>query len=83
MLLIHYVLYYLLQDSKTFPLARVHHYTSVLELEVSLTYHGKKARLSLRAMASPPSKKNLGLVNPRWRMYIDFLKKVSINSRKE
>ena len=44
--------------------------------------YGRKARLSLRAMAPSPSKKNSGLVNPRWRMYIDFLKKDSIDSRK-
>ena len=30
-----------------------------------------------------PSKNNSGLVNPRWRIYIDFLKKDSIDSRKE
>ena len=65
-----------------FLLARVYQHTSDLELEVSLTCHGRKARLSLRAMVPSPSKKNSGLVNPRWRMYIDFLKKDSIDSRK-
>ena len=34
-------------------------------------------------MAPSLSKNNSVLVNPRWRMYIDFLKKGSINSRKE
>ena len=66
MLLIHYVLqHYRLQDSQHFPLARVYEHTSELELEVSLTYHGRKAGLSLRAMTPSPSKKNSGLVNPR------------------
>ena len=63
-----------------------HQYTSVTSYystEVSLKCHGRRARLSLRAMVLSPSKKNSGLVNPRWRMYIDFFKKGSINSRKE
>ena len=78
MLLIQYGLYHLLQDSKTFPLARVHQYTrGVPSTEVSLTCHARIARLSLRVMAPSPSKKNSGLVNPRWRIYIDFVKKDS------
>ena len=47
----------------------------MFDVEVSLSYHGRKARLPLRAMASSP-KKNSGLVNQRWRTYIDFLKEI-------
>ena len=60
-----YVLYHLLQDSKTFPLVRVHQYTSALSAEVSLAYYGRRARQSPRAMAPSSRKKNLGLANPR------------------
>ena len=52
--------------------------TSILSAEVSLACHGRIARLSLRAIAPSPSKKNSDLVNPRWRIYIDFVKKDSI-----
>ena len=83
MLLIQYGLYNLLQDSKIFPLARMHQDTSVLSTEVSLKCHGRRTRLSHRAMAPSSSKKNSGLVNPRWRMYIDFLMKDRIDSSKE
>ena len=62
MLLIQYVLYHLLKDSKTFPLARGHQYTSVLSTEVFLTCYERRARLSSRAMAPSTKKKNSGLV---------------------
>ena len=67
MLSIQYVLYNLLQDSKTFPLARVTQYTSVtsfLSTEVSLTCYGRRARLSPRAMAPSTKKENSGQPAP-------------------
>ena len=51
-----------------------------LGAEVTLIYHGTEARLSLRAIAPSPSKKNSGLTNPRWWMHIDFLEKDSVYS---
>ena len=42
---------------------------------VTLICHGRRARPSSRAMAPSPSKNNLGLTSPRWRMFIDFFKK--------
>ena len=45
----------------------------------TLTCHGTGARLSLMAMTPFPGKNNSGLTNPHWRMYIDFLKKDSID----
>ena len=71
-LLMQYVLYHLSQDSKIFPLARVHQYTSgVLSAEVPLTCYGRRARLSPRAMVPSPSKKNSGLAKPRWRVHLE------------
>ena len=70
MLLIRYVLYHLLQDSKTFPLARVHQYMSFLSTEVSLTRYGRRARLSPRVMAPSAKIKNSDLANPR--RWMDF-----------
>ena len=72
-LLIQYVLDHL-SKTKTFPLARVYQHTSAtgyLELELSLTYYGRRARLSPRAMAPSTKKKNSGLANPRWWMNIE------------
>ena len=43
----------------------------------------ERARLSLRAMTPSPGKKNSGLIIPRWRTYIDFLKKDSKGNWKE
>ena len=73
MLLIQYLLYHLVQDSKTFPLARAHQYTSVtsfLGAEVSLSCYGRRAKQSPRATVPTPRTKNLGLVYPRGGMYI-------------
>ena len=50
-----------------------------LGAEVTLTCHGTGVRLSLRAMAPSPTRKNLAVINPRWRTYINFLKKDSID----
>ena len=49
----------------------VHYHTNVLDVEVTLRFHGRKVRLSPRAMAPCPSKKNSGLANPRWWVYIE------------
>ena len=57
------------QDSYPFPLAKVYQHTSDLELEVSLTCHGRR-------MAPFPSKNNSDLANSSWRKYIDLLMKV-------
>ena len=75
MLLIQYGLYHLPQDPKTFPLARV---ASIHQCIETLLCHVRIARLSLREIAPSSSKKNSGLVNPRWRIYIDFVRKDSI-----
>ena len=66
----------------TFPLARVYQHTSTLGTEVNLTWHGRRTKLSLRAFAPSPAKSS-GLINPRWRIYIDFLKKDSKGSLKK
>ena len=42
----------------------MHQYTSILSAEVSLTCHGRKARLSLRTMAPSPKEKISGLGEP-------------------
>ena len=42
----------------------MHQHTSVLSTEVSLTCHGRRARLSLREMAPSPSKKKIGPGQP-------------------
>ena len=66
----------------TFPLARVYQHTSatsILDVEVSLSCHGRKARLSLRAMAPSTREKNLGLTNPRWRIYIYHMMKEALD----
>ena len=46
----------------------------------ALTCHRTGARLSLRAIGPSPGKKNSGLTNPRWRMYIEFLERDSKHS---
>ena len=55
----------------------MYQHTSILELEVSLSCHGRRARLSPRAISPSPSKKNSGLENPRWGIYIDFLREIN------
>ena len=55
-------------------MVRVFNHTSVLDVEVTLRCHGRRARLSLRAMAPFPIMMNLDLINPRWRLYIELLK---------
>ena len=47
-----------------------------LGAEVTLSCHGTGAWLSQRAKIPSPSKKILDLINLRWRIYIDFLKKL-------
>ena len=54
------------------PSGEVYRNTSVLELEIFLSCHGRKAGLSPRAIAPSPRKNILGLENPRWRMISTF-----------
>ena len=56
----------------------MHEHTSVLDVEVTLICHEKRARLSLREMAPFFSKKNLNLANPRWRMNTKWFNNISI-----
>ena len=61
------------------PLARGCNNTLVPSvLRLTLRCRGTGARLSLRAMVPFPIMMNLSLINPRWRTYIDYLKKYSI-----
>ena len=47
----------------------MHQYTIVLSTEVSLKCHGRRARLSLRAIAASPSKNNSGLLVDVYRLF--------------
>ena len=51
----------------------MYQHTSVLDVEVTLKCHGRRTRLSLRAMAPFLSKKNTDLMNPRGLTCIDLI----------
>ena len=51
----------------------------ILDVEITLRCPGSRARLSPRAMAQFPIMVNMGLINPRWRTYIELLKNDSIH----